>query len=373
MNETYIEFKNITKRFDAVTALDNISLSIPQGCFMTLLGPSGCGKTTLMRQLAGFSEPDSGDIYLNGRRVNGLPPYKRGTPLVFQEYALFPHMTVYENISYGLRLKKTERPNLDESVKKMLETFNLKGMESRFPRQLSGGQQQRVAFARALIMGQEVLLLDEPLSNLDAKLRVEVREELKQIQRNLGITVIYVTHDQDEALSMSDQIAVMKLGRIMQVGSPWEIYFRPANLFVADFVGAVNLLPVTVSGVIADGLEVSWQDQRITVPGARGFSPGEAALLMLRPESIMIRISGAAPPDTAMRGGKITGKVVFSSFLGRYIRYWVKCAERDGKELTLIIDDANPGIDGPVSGQVELTFDTRKLHVLKAETQGAVL
>ncbi|MDR1211254.1 MAG: ABC transporter ATP-binding protein [Spirochaetaceae bacterium] len=366
MNEKYIEFRNITKRFDAVTALDNISLSIPQGCFMTLLGPSGCGKTTLMRQLAGFSEPDSGDIYLNGRRVNGLPPYKRGTPLVFQEYALFPHMTVYENISYGLRLKKTERPALDESVARMLETFNLKGMETRFPRQLSGGQQQRVAFARALIMGQEVLLLDEPLSNLDAKLRVEVREELRQIQKSLGITVIYVTHDQDEALSMSDQIAVMKLGRIMQVGSPWEIYFRPANLFVADFVGAVNLLPVTVTGAGGEGLEAVWHDQRITVPGVSGFSPGEAALFMLRPESIVIRAK-APSGETSRSGGKLSGEVTFSSFLGRYIRYWVKCGETDGKELTLVIDDANPGINGPISGQVELTLDTRKLHVLKAE------
>jgi ABC-type Fe3+/spermidine/putrescine transport system ATPase subunit len=363
----YIEFRNITKRFDAVIALDNISLSIPKGCFMTLLGPSGCGKTTLMRQLAGFSEPDSGEIYLNGRRVNGLPPYKRGTPLVFQEYALFPHMTVYENISYGLRLKKTDRAVLDERVKKMLETFNLNGMESRFPRQLSGGQQQRVAFARALIMGQEVLLLDEPLSNLDAKLRVEVREELRQIQQRLGITVIYVTHDQDEALSMSDQIAVMKLGRIMQVGSPWDIYFHPANLFVADFVGSMNLLPVTISGVDEKGMEAVWQDQRITLPPVAGFTPGEEAHLMLRPESIMIK--PCAPSGGTFRPeGKISGQVVLSSFLGRYIRYWVKCREKDGKERTFIIDDANPSTTGPISGEVELSFDTRKLHALKVET-----
>jgi ABC-type Fe3+/spermidine/putrescine transport system ATPase subunit len=371
VNESYIEFKNITKRFDAVTALDTISLFIPQGCFMTLLGPSGCGKTTLMRQLAGFSEPDSGEIYLNGRRVNGLPPYKRGTPLVFQEYALFPHMTEYENISYGLRLKKIDKAVLDERVEKMLETFNLKGMESRFPRQLSGGQQQRVAFARALIMGQEVLLLDEPLSNLDAKLRVEVREELRQIQRRLGITVIYVTHDQDEALSMSDQIAVMKQGRIMQVGSPWEIYFRPANLFVADFVGAVNLLPVTVAASGEEKLETVWQDQRITIPPLTGFRPGEKAHLMLRPESIKITPSGTAPAgETSRQGGRISGEVALSSFLGRYIRYWVRCDGADGKELTLIIDDANPSINGPIAGQVELTLDTRKLHLLKAEPSG---
>jgi ABC-type Fe3+/spermidine/putrescine transport system ATPase subunit len=317
-----------------------------------------------MRQLAGFSEPDSGEIFLNGRKVNGLPPYKRGTPLVFQEYALFPHMTVYENISYGLTLNKTERKTIDAKVQKMLETFNLAGMESRFPRQLSGGQQQRVAFARALIMGQEVLLLDEPLSNLDAKLRVDVRGELRQIQQSLGITVIYVTHDQDEALSMSDQIAVMRLGKIMQVGSPWEIYFHPANLFVADFVGTVNLLPVTVTERSAPPLsmEIDWKGRRIMVPLVSGFSPGENAQLMLRPESIVI-----APEDpSASPEGSLKGHVVFSSFLGRYIRYWVKCPE-GGEDLTFIIDDANPSIDGPISGQVSLTFDTRKLHVLKAE------
>jgi ABC-type nitrate/sulfonate/bicarbonate transport system ATPase subunit len=177
-------------------ALDHVSLQIPKGDFVTLLGPSGCGKTTLMRQVAGFSEPDEGDVLINGRRMNGMPPYKRNTPLVFQEYALFPHMTVWENISYGLRLRKLPREEVDRKVGQMLEMFNLVGLEKRFPKEMSGGQQQRVAFARALVMGQEILLLDEPLSNLDAKLRVEVRTELRQIQQKLGITTIYVTHDQ---------------------------------------------------------------------------------------------------------------------------------------------------------------------------------
>ena len=226
--DAYIEFRNVVKKFDDFVALDHVSLQIPKGAFVTLLGPSGCGKTTLMRQLAGFSEPEEGDVLVDGKRMNGLPPFKRNTPLVFQEYALFPHMTVYENISYGLKLKKAPKEEKDRKVAEMLEMFNLQGLDGRFPKQLSGGQQQRVAFARALVMGQEILLLDEPLSNLDAKLRVEVRTELRQIQQKFGITTMYVTHDQDEALSMSDIIAVMRRGRIEQIGSPWEIYFRPA-------------------------------------------------------------------------------------------------------------------------------------------------
>lgn len=213
----YIEFKNVVKQFGNFTALDHVSLEIPKGAFVTLLGPSGCGKTTLMRQLAGFSEPESGDVLVDGKRMNGLPPFKRNTPLVFQEYALFPHMTVYENISYGLKLNKTPKEEMDRRVQEMLKMFNLVGLEKRFPKEMSGGQQQRVAFARALVMGQEILLLDEPLSNLDAKLRVDVRTELRQIQQKLGITTIYVTHDQDEALSMSDIIAVMRSGQELPV------------------------------------------------------------------------------------------------------------------------------------------------------------
>lgn len=359
MGEAYIDFKHVTKKFDDFKALDDVSLEIPEGCFMTLLGPSGCGKTTLMRQLAGFSEPDEGDIILNGRRVNGLPPYKRGTPLVFQEYALFPHMTVYENISYGLKLQKTPKKEMDERVSGMLNTFNLQGMEKRFPRQLSGGQQQRVAFARALIMGQQVLLLDEPLSNLDAKLRVEVRSELRQIQRRLGITVIYVTHDQDEALSMSDKIAVMRAGQIEQVGTPWEIYFKPVNTFVADFVGTVNFLDVTVEDVAPDALHLNWQGMQFTIPGQDGFAKGESAKLVVRPECIALN----EPGKPSLLGGRhFDGEVVFYSFLGRYIRYWVKAQEE-----TLIIDDANPSLAGAVDGTVELRFDTEKLHLLKKE------
>ncbi|MGI6403418.1 MAG: ABC transporter ATP-binding protein [Oscillospiraceae bacterium] len=351
--EQFIEFKNVTKRFDDFVALDNISLSIPKGSFVTLLGPSGCGKTTLMRQLAGFSEPEEGDIFIQGKRMNGLPPYKRNTPLVFQEYALFPHMTVYENISYGLKLQKTPKEEKDRRVAEMLEMFNLTGLEKRFPKQLSGGQQQRVAFARALIMGQEILLLDEPLSNLDAKLRVEVRTELRQIQQRLHITAIYVTHDQDEALSMSDIIAVMRKGRIEQLGTPWDIYFRPVNRFVADFVGTVNFLPCVAESREGKSLTVRYHQQRLTFDTEVNLLPGEECTVMIRPECMTVH-----PEESGE--GELVGEIENYSFLGRYIRYWVKCDNQ-----TLIVDDSNPGLTGAISGRVRIALDLPKLHVLK--------
>lgn len=352
--DAYIEFKNVVKKFDDFVALDHVSLQIPKGAFVTLLGPSGCGKTTLMRQLAGFSEPEEGDVLVGGKRMNGLPPFKRNTPLVFQEYALFPHMTVYENISYGLKLQKMLKEDKDRRVAEMLEMFNLQGLDGRFPKQLSGGQQQRVAFARALVMGQEILLLDEPLSNLDAKLRVDVRTELRQIQRKLGITTIYVTHDQDEALSMSDIIAVMRKGRIEQVGSPWEIYFRPANRFVADFVGTVNFL-VGRTRRTEDGLSVEHAGMCLRVEDAP-VQDGEQVTLVVRPECIRLLRPGETAPD----GTTLSGTIENYSFLGRMIRYWVRVGEE-----VFIIDDANVDLTGARSGQVQLCLDTHKLHILK--------
>ncbi len=352
----YIEFKNVVKRFGGFTALDHVSLEIPKGAFVTLLGPSGCGKTTLMRQLAGFSEPEEGDVMIDGRRMNGLPPFKRSTPLVFQEYALFPHMTVYENIAYGLKLTRTPKEEKDRRVAEMLEMFNLTGLEKRFPKEMSGGQQQRVAFARALVMGQEILLLDEPLSNLDAKLRVDVRTELRQIQRKLGITAIYVTHDQDEALSMSDIIAVMRKGRVEQVGTPWEIYFRPVNRFVADFVGTVNFLDACVLKAEGDMLTVDHGGMELKVPAASAAAPGHKITLVVRPEGIRLLSEGDSAPESAVLDGVIENY----SFLGRMIRYWV----RVGRE-TFVIDDANVDLTGARSGRVKLCLDPRKLHILK--------
>ena len=352
--DAYIEFKNVVKKFDDFVALDHVSLQIPKGAFVTLLGPSGCGKTTLMRQLAGFSEPEEGDVLVGGKRMNGLPPFKRNTPLVFQEYALLPHMTVYENISYGLKLQKMAKEEKDRRVAEMLEMFNLQGLDGRFPKQLSGGQQQRVAFARALVMGQEILLLDEPLSNLDAKLRVDVRTELRQIQQKLGITTIYVTHDQEEALSMSEISAVMRTGRIEQVGSPWEIYFRPANRFVADFVGTVNFLAGRARRT-ADSLSVEHAGMRLRVEDAP-VQDGEQVTLVVRPECIRLLSPGETAPD----GAALSGTIENYSFLGRMIRYWVRVGEE-----VFIIDDANVDLTGARSGQVQLCLDTHKLHVLK--------
>ena len=264
--------------------------------------------------------------------MNGLPPFKRNTPLVFQEYALFPHMTVYENISYGLKLKKAPKEEKDRKVAEMLEMFNLQGLDGRFPKQLSGGQQQRVAFARALVMGQEILLLDEPLSNLDAKLRVEVRTELRQIQQKFGITTMYVTHDQDEALSMSDIIAVMRRGRIEQIGSPWEIYFRPATRFVADFVGTVNFLEGTAHREADGSLSVDHRGMRLRVDEDTDLQGGEPVTLVVRPEGIsLMGLEETVPEGTALRG-----TIENYSFLGRMIRYWVRVGEE-----VFVIDDAN--------------------------------
>ena len=355
--KSFIQFSHVTKKFGDFKALDDISLDIPKGCFTTLLGPSGCGKTTLMRQLAGFSEPDDGQIYVDGKLMNGLPPFRRNTPLVFQEYALFPHMTVYENISYGLRLRKMSKTEIDSKVRKILEMFTLQGMEKRFPKELSGGQQQRVAFARALIMDEEILLLDEPLSNLDAKLRVEVRSELRQIQQKFGITVIYVTHDQDEALSMSDQIAVMRGGRIQQLGIPTEIYFHPKNHFVADFIGSVNFVEGTVVSCSDGMIHVQWKSMDFSVrydgPEVR---PGDRVEVVLRPEAILIEKDGNE------KGAGLRGTITFSSFLGRYIRYFI---DVDGKSL--IVDDSNPSLSGALSGDVTLKLDLTKVHVLSGK------
>ncbi len=355
---SYINFSHVTKTFGAFKALNDVSLEIPRGTFVTLLGPSGCGKTTLLRLLSGFSEPDAGEIRVDGHLMNNLPPFKRGTPLVFQDYALFPHMTLYENIAYGLKIKGTKKEEIDRRVAEMLELFNLRGMEQRFPKQLSGGQQQRVAIARALILKKEVLLLDEPLSNLDAKLRVDVRNELRQIQEKLGITLIYVTHDQDEALSMSDLIAVMQGGKIEQIGTPWQIYFRPENRFVADFVGTVNLIEARVVAAEKERLTVDWNEQPFAFRyEGSDFNIGEAIELMIRPECFQIHSLGE---NELVDAGDLSGEVTFFSFLGRFIRYFVRVHEQ-----ILILDDSNPGEAGAIEGPVRVTIDWDKVHILR--------
>jgi iron(III) transport system ATP-binding protein len=245
--------RDLTKEFSTQgqpthKAVDHIYLEMKKGLFYTLLGPSGCGKTTLLRMIAGFETPTSGAIVYNGKRINEVPAFKRGFPMVFQSYALFPHMSVYENIAYGLKLKKLSRDEIDAKVRQAIELLNLQGQETKHPFQMSGGQQQRVALARAMVMEPEIILFDEPLSNLDARLRLFMRDEIRALQKRLGITAIYVTHDQEEAMAISDQIVVLNAGQIEQQGTPFEIYQRPATEFVARFFGCPNVFPIEADG-----------------------------------------------------------------------------------------------------------------------------
>ena len=262
---TIVTLENVTKIYGRIIAVDNVSLKVDHGEFTTLLGPSGCGKTTTLRIIAGFEFPDKGRIYFDDMEVTFTKPYHRNTAMVFQNYALWPHMTVYDNIAYGLRLKKMPEDTIKEKIKGVLELLKLEGLEDRYPLQLSGGQQQRVALARALVVEPRIRLLDEPRSNLDAKLRVEMRGELKKIQKKLKITTIYVTHDQIEALSMSDKIGIMNKGKLIQYGTPKELYFRPNSPFVADFLGRSNLLKAKIINRINNYVEVEIPDLNTTL------------------------------------------------------------------------------------------------------------
>lgn len=251
MGKVVLRLENLTKRFGNVVALKDFSLDVEKGQLTTMLGPSGCGKTTCLRIIAGFYEPDAGEVYLGGKPITRLPPFERNTSMVFQDYALFPHLNVFDNISYGLKIKKLPKEEIQTRVKNVVDLLHLEGLEKRGVGMLSGGQQQRVALARALVIEPEVMLFDEPLSNLDAKLRVEVRSEIRQIQKRLGFTAVYVTHDHEEALCISDKIVVMNAGIKIQEGTPSDIYFRPHNRFVADFMGMRNFLEGRISGVMS--------------------------------------------------------------------------------------------------------------------------
>ncbi len=285
-----IKTVNIVKRFGKFVALRGISLEIRDGEFFTILGPSGCGKTTFLRSIAGFELVDEGKIFFDDEDVTYLPPHKRNTGMVFQNYALWPHMTVYDNIAYGLKVRKVPKEEIDRRVKEVLKMVHLEGMEKRTPHQLSGGQQQRVALARALVINPRVLLLDEPLSNLDAKLRLEMRAELKRLQKQLGITAIYVTHDQEEAMSISDRLAVMDIGVVKQVGTPEDIYNRPSDPFVANFIGQGTFIKGEVLEIHNDKLLIELEGglgKIYAVPSDPTNVPkeGETVLVTIRPEN----------------------------------------------------------------------------------------
>jgi ABC-type Fe3+/spermidine/putrescine transport system ATPase subunit len=316
-----ISLRGVTKRFGQSTAVDGLSLEVAPGELVSVVGGSGCGKTTTLRMIAGFERPDAGEVAFDGRVVNDVPPRARGVGIVFQSYALFPTMTIYENIAFGLRVARWPEPRIRERVAEMVELTRLGGLEGRYANQLSGGQQQRVALARALARRPGILLLDEPLSALDAKIRLRLRGELRKIQQDLGITTIYVTHDQEEALSIADRIAVMADGRIEQVGRPQEIYGAPRTSFVADFIGIANLLECRVVSASA-GL-VEWAGLTLRVP-PDGLSDGEPVVISVRPEKLTIA-DFATPPA---RGNRLEGVVEVATFLGAIVRAEVTVAGR---------------------------------------------
>ncbi len=283
-----VKLINLSKRYGKVKAVDKVSLEVEDGELFTLLGPSGCGKTTTLRLIAGFELPDEGKILFGNEDVTLKKPYERETAMVFQNYALWPHMTVFDNIAYGLKVRKMKKEEIIERVERVLDLVRLRGLEDRYPTQLSGGQQQRVALARALVVEPKVLLLDEPLSNLDAKLRIEMREEIKRLQRKLGITTIYVTHDQEEAMSISDRIAVMNKGRILQVGTPQEIYFRPKNIFTATFIGKSTILEGKLKRINPPTALISDSVKLIFTPSSDDFyeeaKEGDKVVIVIKPE-----------------------------------------------------------------------------------------
>ncbi len=364
MPEAHVRLVDISKRFGTnAAAVDDVSLEIPRGSFTTLLGPSGCGKTTTLRMIAGFYEPDHGDIYIGDRRVNDVPAHRRKTAMVFQDYALFPHMSVEENVGYGLKLAGVARDASRARVGETLRFLGLSGLGERQPNQLSGGQQQRVALARALVMNPEVLLLDEPLSNLDAKLRVSIRGELISIQRQLGITTIYVTHDQDEALSMSDWVAVMNGGRVVQWGQPWDVYYRPRTPFMADFLGSVNLVRVPVLARSDGYLRVLLASREVGVPveDDTAASAGEQALLSIRPESLRLMAPGGEPEAGCVT---VEAAVVRRTFLGHLMRYVVRV---DGQEW--LVDQPDPGGASLYEGSVQVILNPARVHVIPGGTE----
>ena len=311
-----VEFRSVSRHYGKVVAVDAVSFTIPTGTLATLLGPSGCGKTTTLRMIAGLEVPTAGQILIGDEDVTTLPPQRRDVSMVFQSYALFPHMTVLENVAYGLAGSGETRRQQEERARQGLALVGLSGFEKRMPSELSGGQQQRVAVARALVLEPRVLLFDEPLSNLDAKLRRRMREEIRDLQQNLGLTSVYVTHDQEEALAVSDRIIVMDQARIAQIGTPEDLYRQPASAFVADFIGGANLLPCEVAEVAAGVATVHVGPVRVQVPAPATVTRG-AAKLVVRPGAVAL----AAGPDVPADAAALPAEVRKATYLGSHWEY----------------------------------------------------
>ncbi|HTP95442.1 MAG TPA: ABC transporter ATP-binding protein [Burkholderiales bacterium] len=314
-----ITVRDLSKRFGPLEVVSRVGFTIEEGEMFTLLGPSGCGKTTLLRLIAGFYAPDEGEIRFDERVVNAVPAHERGIGMVFQNYALWPHMTVAQNVAYGLKLRKLAGAEIATRVEGVLDKVKLAGLGGRYPGQLSGGQQQRVALARALVLNPEILLLDEPLSNLDAKIRVQVRAEIRKLQKELGITTVYVTHDQEEALTLSDRIAVLNQGRVCQIGQPKELYERPATRFVADFIGINNLVEGTVRSVEEAGgtLRVGTALGELRAVRGEPLRPGEPCVVCVRPENLAFDGDGGGDGER----NRFHGRVAFAAYLGNTLRY----------------------------------------------------
>jgi iron(III) transport system ATP-binding protein len=345
----YLRLENLYKIFPArggsgeVTAVHDVNVDIEKGEFVTLLGPSGCGKTTTLRLIAGFEFPTQGHIVLDGREINELPPNRRDMAMVFQSYAIFPHLNVFENIAYGLKIRKLPADQIKRQVARVLELTELTGLENRAPNQLSGGQQQRVALARALVMEPKVLLLDEPLSNLDAKLREQMRTEIREIQQRLGITSVYVTHDQIEAMSLSDRIVVMNQGRVEQIDTPQDVYRKPRTAFVANFIGRTTFVPAMVTAVMDGTVTVEALGGQLQVPRPeRAGAQRDQVTLVERPDAIRLREGDAA----------FAGQVHRSTYLGSQVEYVVEvtgqpliAVESDPRHVVVYPPDTPVGVD----------------------------
>ena len=349
MSSKIIHGVNVVKEFDGNRVVDGIDFWVKQKEFLTILGPSGCGKTTTLRMIGGFETPTSGQILFDGKDITQIPPYQRQINTVFQRYALFPHMNIYENIAFGLRIKKLPEAQIKERVEKMLKLVNLSGFEKRSVRSLSGGQQQRIAIARALVNEPKVLLLDEPLGALDLKLRKEMQYELKSMQQELGITFIYVTHDQEEALTMSDKIIIMNEGRIQQIGSPIDIYNEPENAFVADFIGESNI----IDGIMHEDYRVSFAGGTFECVDS-GFSKDEPVDVVVRPEDIVL---------TKPENGMIEGVVDTVIFKG--VHYEMIVMQGDFEWMIHSTDMVEEG------ASVGMCFDPDEIHIMKKVSPNA--